>query len=88
MYDHVKGYDTEAYTLNHEWANKTHKNGWTITAQVKEDYYRWVNTFKAEHPKYGRVSGDFETQVWADSKEGYADFFKNFPPHRWNYWDI
>jgi len=68
--------------------SKTHKNGWTISARVYEDHFRWVNEFKAEHPELGRVCGDFEFHVFADSEEGYQDFYFNFPPRPWDYKDI
>jgi len=68
--------------------SKTHENGWTITAQVHEDYYHWINSFKAEHPELGKVRGDFEHEVFADSEEGYQDFYSKFPPEPWDYGDI
>jgi len=67
---------------------KTHDYGWTITGEVVEDYYYWVNKFSAEHPKLGKVWGDFEDEVFADSEEGFNDFYSNFPPEDWDYGDI
>jgi hypothetical protein len=67
---------------------KTHKSGWTITGEITEDYNVWVNSFEAHHPKYGKVWGDFESEVYADSEEAFADFYKNHTPESWDYSDI
>ena len=67
---------------------KTHENGWTISGDICEDYYSWVNKFEAVHPELGKVWGDFEDEVYADSKVGYQDFYENFPPKAWDYQDI
>ena len=67
---------------------RTHKSGWTVGGYVHEDWYVWVNEFKATHKKYGKVWGDFEEKVYADSEEGFQDFYKNHPPSSWDYWDI
>ena len=67
---------------------KTHQSGWTIKGQTKEDYYVWVNEFEATHPTLGRVWGDFENEVFSDSEEAFADFYKNHPPEQWDYQDI
>ena len=67
---------------------KTHKTGWTIKANVKTDYYSWVNEFEASHPVLGRVWGDFEESVYADSEGAFNDFYKNYPPDKWDYGDI
>jgi hypothetical protein len=64
------------------------ESGWKIKGEIHEDYYEWVNDFEAEHPKYGRVWGNFETEVNADSEEGYRNFIKSHPPEAWDYWDI
>jgi len=68
--------------------SKTHKSGWTISGEVQEDYYRWINDFEAHHPDYGYVRGNFEDVVWADSEEGYEHFIKHHPYEEWNYADI
>ena len=67
---------------------KTHKNGWTISGDVYEDYYLWVNKFEAVHPELGKVWGNFEDEVYADSEVGYRDFYENFSPEEWDYQDI
>jgi len=67
---------------------KTHGDGWTITGIVHEDYYTWVNDFEASHDEYGRVKGNFEGSVFADSEEGFKDFYENHTPEAWDYYDI
>lgn len=67
---------------------KTHEDGWTISGVVQEDWYLWVNEFEASHPIYGRVQGDFETEVLCDSEEGFAYFFEHHGPEVWDYQDI
>ena len=67
---------------------KTHESGWTIKAQTHEDYYEWVNFFEATHPTFGRVYGDFEDKVFADTEAAFAHFFENHPPEAWDYGDI
>lgn len=82
--------EVEPYTS--EWNSpeysKTHPDGWIITAKVQEDYYEWINDFKAEHPIYGKVWGNFQDKVYADSEEGYQHFYKNHTPNAWDYGDI
>lgn len=73
--------DTREYT-------KTHDNWWTITARIHEDYYERVNEFVAIHPKFWKVWWDFEDKVYAEKKKWFIDFYKNFPPEAWDYWDI
>ena len=69
-------------------SSKTHESGWCITGLVHEDRFFWVERFEANHPHYGRVWGDFEKFVYADSEEGYQHFYTNHPPEAWDYWDI
>jgi hypothetical protein len=66
----------------------THEDGWTITGKVHEDYYQWINEFEAVHPKYGKVYGDFEANVYADTEEGFQHFYENHTPISWDYGDI
>ena len=66
----------------------TNESGWTITGEVHEDYYTWVNEFLATHPDLGIVSGNFESDVYATSKTAYDDFIKHHPPEQWDYHDI
>jgi len=63
-------------------------SGWTISGQVHEDYFEWINEFEAVHPDFGRVWGDFESEVYADSEEGLQHFLDNHSPEEWDYWDI
>jgi len=67
---------------------RTHDSGWTISGKIHEDYFLWVNEFFAFHPKYGMVSGNFESDVRADSEEGFAHFWKHHEPEAWDYSDI
>lgn len=85
--EHFKMNPHEANTLPKESIG-THESGWTISGEVHEDYYYWVNAFEATHPVYGEVKGDFESTVEATSKEGYDHFIANHPPENWDYWDI
>lgn len=66
----------------------THTDGWAISGEIHEDYYKWVNAFEAAHPVYGKVWGNFETTVYAESEEGYDHFVQHHPPEDWDYWDI
>jgi hypothetical protein len=91
-------FGSEARTLNTDEVNaaeevcghssRTHEDGWTISGVVVEDYYYWVNVFEASHPVLGRVWGDFETIVCADSEEGYNAFVSAHGPEHWDYYDI
>jgi hypothetical protein len=67
---------------------RIHDDGWTIGGILSEDWYLWVNHFDAEHPKYGRVWGNFEDIVFADSEKAYQHFYKNHRPEAWDYHDI
>lgn len=67
---------------------KTHESGWTITGKIFEDCFTWVNHFEAHHPYFGKVWGDFESEVYADTEKGFADFYKNHTPEAWDYHDI
>ena len=88
----VKKFDVDffnngALTLDPEFIG-VNKSKWAITGKIRDDYYQWVNYFYAVHPKLGRVWGDFEREVYADSEEGLAHFLKNHPPKNWCYDDI
>jgi hypothetical protein len=67
---------------------RTHKSGWTICGEVKEDYFYWVNDFTAEHPQWGKLSGNFEHEVIAESEEAFNHFINHHKPVEWDYWDI
>jgi hypothetical protein len=64
------------------------KSGWVIVGKVCEDYYTWVNNFKAQHPRYGIVEGNYESEITASSEEAYKHFNKYHPPQIWDYMDI
>ncbi len=76
-----------AFTLNPSDLG-LNESGWTIAGEVHEDYYEWVNSFEATHPDFGRVWGDYEDEVHADSEAAFEHFYKNHPPQPWDYWDI
>ena len=67
---------------------RTHDSGWTITGDLHENYYVWVNDFKATHPELGCVEGNFEDEVKATSEEAFAHFYKHHTPLAWDYGDI
>ena len=67
---------------------RSHDSGWVIKGKVVEDYYLWVNEFEAFHPQYGKVSGDFETEVVAESEAAFQHFWCNHKPEEWDYMDI
>lgn len=67
---------------------RKHKSGWKITGTIREDYYTWVNDFKASHPKLGRVYGNFEGKVYASNERAFKHFWKHHQPHAWDYQDI
>jgi hypothetical protein len=67
---------------------RTHADGWTISGFISEDYYYWVNAFEASHPVFGRVWGDFEETVYADSQLAFDVFFRDHGPDAWDYYDI
>jgi hypothetical protein len=64
------------------------ESGWVIEGEVHEDYYEWVNEFEANHCIYGKITGDFETQVVAENEEAFQHFWENHEPDGWDYWDI
>jgi hypothetical protein len=78
----------KGHTKNGDIQQKTHPDGWTIKGEVHEDFYEWVNDFEATHPTYGKVWGNFESEVYADSEEGYNHFYENHTPEAWDYEDI
>jgi len=63
-------------------------SGWTISGKVWEDYYEWISEFEAVHPVYGKIKGNFEIEVSADSTEALDHFLKYHPFNVWDYYDI
>lgn len=68
--------------------SRLHEDGWLISGFVTEDWFLWVNNFDATHEVYGRVWGNFENKVFADSEAGYKHFILHHPPQAWCYEDI
>ena len=64
------------------------ESGWKISGEIHRDWYEWVKDFEAEHPKHGRVWGNFEKTVYATSEKAYKKFIKKHPPQEGDYWDI
>ena len=87
VWDDYEGSYNGALTLPPE-AIGTHESGWTIEGEIHKDYYEWVNNFKATHPIYGIVQGDFEEFIETSSDEAFEHFYKNHPPESWDYGDI
>ena len=77
-----------ARTLRPEYLGYNEESGWTVEGEVKEDWYEWVNEFTATHPVYGRIEGDFEATVVAESREALDHFIVHHPYEEWDYWDI
>ena len=67
---------------------RSHPDRWTITGRICEDMRTWVNEFEAVHPLFGRVWGNFEEEVHADSEEGFQHFYANHKPEEWDYADV
>jgi hypothetical protein len=77
----------DAHTLDPEDLGPN-ESGWTISGDICEDYYTWVNDFEATHEKLGEVWGDFEDVVYATTKAALDHFLGHHPPSQWDYWDI
>ena len=76
-----------AVTLNPDFVGEN-DSGWVIAGDIIRDYYEWVNDFTATHPDYGKVWGNFEGYVYADSQEAYEHFLEHHRPDVWDYEDI
>jgi hypothetical protein len=48
---------------------REHKNGWTISGVIVEEYIKWVDTFFAHHPKCGYVYGSLNKNIYAVSDD-------------------
>lgn len=80
---------TYTYETRNQVQEKFHPNsGWTIKGIIHEDYFTWVNAFEASHNRYGKIWGNFEHEVMADSEEGFKHFCKHHEPDAWDYGDI
>ena len=81
-------FKTEAKTLSPCDLGYNEKSGWTIEGTITEDWYEWVNDFEATHPVYGKLVGNYEHQIIAESQEAHDHFVANHPMDIWDYWDI
>ncbi len=79
---------TQARTLNPGDLGYHEESGWTVEGKVMEDYYEWINDFVATHPTYGRIEGNFQVKVSADSLEALNHFLEHHPYLEWDYYDI
>lgn len=62
--------------------------GWEVEAEVIEDHYSWVDTFRAIHATHGAVGGSFDSGVEADSAESLAALIDGINTvGGWRYWD-
>ena len=55
----------------------TYHDGWSIMTAINKNNATIKGTFEASHPIHGRVHGNFENAIYADSEEGYANFVLN-----------
>lgn len=62
----------------------THASGWTISGVLHEDWFTWVTDFKATHPLYGKIVGNFMTKVKVPSEEAFRHFMKHHAPNDWD----
>ena len=83
-----KLFDSMARTLQPEDLGFHAKSGWTIEGDIHEDWYEWVNEFKATHIVYGTIEGDFESEVTCENQEALDHFLANHPFNEWDYYDI
>ena len=85
---YYRDFGTQARTLPPSYIGDN-ASGWRITGAIHEDYYRWVNEFRAYHPsKNWYVEGDFEDSIRASSPEAFSDFLNHHPFEEWDYYDI
>ena len=69
------------YTVNDGITyTRTHKDGWTISGEITEDWYEWVNNFEATKEDGSFVKGNFEYEITASSIKAVKDFLKNHAP--------
>jgi hypothetical protein len=67
---------------------RTHESGWTICAEIKEDWFEWIDDFEASHPIYGKLYGTFEYEVFYETDDALDHFMKHHPFEEWDYYDI
>jgi hypothetical protein len=71
--------------------SRTHKNGWTISGKIVEDWVSWVPFITAFHKKYGVIYGDFSEEIIVvldNPDEALFHFLDNNTPLVWNSYDI
>lgn len=73
--------------------NKSHKNGWTISGVIIDDYVSYVPIIFAYHKEYGYIYiyGDFREEIQVTSNntnESIKHFLDNNPPLIWTDYDI
>jgi hypothetical protein len=71
--------------------SRTHKNGWTISGQIVEDWVSWVPFITAFHKIYGIIYGDFSEEIIVVSDnpdKALFHFLDNNIPLVWTSWDI
>ena len=88
-YEHLAYADNWCYparTLDPDYLGR-HSDGWHIVGNVEEDYFRWINNFKATNGKHF-VCGNFEKLIYADSPETLVRFLSKYPYTEWDYGDI
>jgi hypothetical protein len=71
--------------------SRTHKNGWTISGKIVEDWVSWVPFITAFHKSYGIIYGDFSEEIIIVSDnpdKSLLHFLDNNMPLLWTGWDI
>ena len=71
--------------------SRTHKNGWTISGKIVEDWVSWVPFITAFHKSHGIIYGDFSEEIIVVSDnpdEALFHFLDNNTPLVWNSYDI
>ena len=77
--------------INYKQYSRTHKNGWTISGQIVEDWVSWVPFITASHKNYGIIYGDFSEEIIVvsdNSDKALFHFLDNNMPLVWTSWDI
>ena len=83
-----RNFKSEARTLDPGNLGYHADSGWTITGTIMDDYYRWVADFTAFHSIYGKLEGNFEKEVIAESQEALDNFLQYHHYNTWDYYDI
>lgn len=71
--------------------NRTHKNGWTISGKIVEDWVSWVPFITAFHKSHGIIYGDFSEEIIVVSDNpdaALSHLLNNNTPLVWNSYDI